>query len=279
MTPAQCEVLGRVVPRARAKIHLIPQGVDTQLFRPPSESRCHRPEHLRALYLGRISFYDKGVDLLPKVVAAAAQRGANIHLTVVGGGLDKGAFVKEINALTLGKRVTLLNACHPIDVPTILANHDVLLLPSRFEGFPNTLIEAMACGLVPIVSRLSGTTDWIVGDDAGFVCERDSLDSWCDALVRLSRERELLLKMSQAAVNRVRNHFSLDKTAQLYHKLFTGIISMNGTSRGVQQPPIPDKIARHRLFQKKMFPTARRWLRRVVARLGMLRTRMPGTWP
>ena len=63
-------------------------------------------------------------------------------------------------------------------------------MPSRFEGFGFSLIEAMAAGCVPIVSRIHGVTDWIVEDGkTGFVCGIDKPREFAERLIQLSKDR------------------------------------------------------------------------------------------
>lgn len=116
--------------------------------------RSSRAPGLRLLFLGRIEDSSKGVMWLPKIFAKAA---ASTTLTIAGSGPDearlKSAFGRH------GDRVGFLGPVPPDRVPEVLARHDVLLMPSRFEGAPMSLIEGMAAGCVPVVSHIRGVTD------------------------------------------------------------------------------------------------------------------------
>ncbi|MDX7324888.1 glycosyltransferase, partial [Providencia rettgeri] len=63
---------------------------------------------------------------------------------------------------TRQRQATFLGAVHPEAVFDLLLRHDVLVMPSRFEGFGLTITEAMSAGCIPVVSRIRGVTDTIV---------------------------------------------------------------------------------------------------------------------
>lgn len=121
--------------------------------------RLGSPRCLRAIYVGRIEDAAKGVFWLPKIMARVRP---TIRLTVVGDGPDLPALRER--AAALGHRVVCLGAMMPDRVTAALAGHDALLMPSRFEGFGYTLIEAMAQGCVPVAASIKGVTDAIVTD-------------------------------------------------------------------------------------------------------------------
>ncbi len=95
-----------------------------------------------------------------------------------------------------------------------LASADVFLLPSRSEGCPMALLEALAYGCVPIVSNGIGAMRWIVSNaDNGYVCR---LDSWAEntfeVLKLLHSNRSELKRMSSAARNTFESDFKVEKT-------------------------------------------------------------------
>ena len=96
--------------------------------------------------------------------------------------------------------VTFLGAVPPADVPALVARHDVLLMPSRYEGFGYTLVEAMAGGCVPVASRVRGSTDFIVDDGrTGFLFPVGDANAAADLLRSLGADREELQRTGEAA--------------------------------------------------------------------------------
>ncbi|MEX2519501.1 MAG: glycosyltransferase family 4 protein [Paracoccaceae bacterium] len=112
---------------------------------------------LRTLFLGRIEDASKGVLLLPAILDRVA---GDVTLTVAGDGPDAPRLRAALSRL--GARAMMIGAAAPRDVPALLAHHDALIMPSRFEGMPMALIEAMAMGCVPVASRIDGVTNTIV---------------------------------------------------------------------------------------------------------------------
>jgi hypothetical protein len=99
---------------------------------------------------------------------------------------------------------------------------DVLVKPTRSEGCPSSLIEAMAAGVVPVCSRIRGVTDWIVDDGrTGLLCPIDHVRAFADAIERLARGRDAFGRMAAAARAEVTEHFGLDEFGRRWDALFS----------------------------------------------------------
>lgn len=198
----------------RARTHLIPNAVDVARFSAPARP-ARNPSTLRALYLGRVEDASKGVMWLPRIMAATTQA---ITLTVAGDGPDLGRLMTGLKPF--GDRVSGLGAVSPADIPALLARHDVLIMPSRYEGLPLTLAEAMAAGCVPVVSAISGVTDTIVEHGVSGLmfpvgdCRRAALE-----LDELARNRVHLALLSAHARQRAGDAFPLERMADAYGDL------------------------------------------------------------
>jgi glycosyltransferase involved in cell wall biosynthesis len=125
-------------------VHVIPNFVERPRVSadPGAESG---PRTLLAV--GRLS-PEKGFDLLLAAFALAGPRRPDWTLTIVGEGPLRGALEAQIARLGLEGRVRLPGRTR--DVASCLAAAHAFVLPSRYEGFPNALLEAMACGLPPV---------------------------------------------------------------------------------------------------------------------------------
>ncbi len=138
-------VSGNVLEEVRTMYHhdgkVIPNGVDTTLFtrrdRMASRAELGFPRDARiGLYVGRAE-YAKGFDVLREVIRASPET-----LFVLVGG-----------ASPQGSNTAVLPRVPHVAMPTIYAAADFLILPSRYEGFNLTILEALACGLPILVSR------------------------------------------------------------------------------------------------------------------------------
>lgn len=175
--------------------------------------------HLRLLFLGRIEDTSKGVMWLPRILENLP---SNFSLTIAGDGPDLPRLKARLSAHSL--RVTVLGAVRPGDVPSLLARHDVLIMPSRYEGFGITLIEAMAAGCVPVVSRIAGVTDSIVRHDVtGLLFPVGDWRAAAREIRHLGKRPDRLAAMSVAAGAAARKGFGIETMAKSYARLLVGL--------------------------------------------------------
>jgi glycosyltransferase involved in cell wall biosynthesis len=176
---------------------------------PVSRERSIEP---RLVFLGRIEDAAKGVFMLPRIMDGVDPR---LTLTIAGDGPDLPALQKR--CAHLGPRVSFLGEISQKAVSGLLSRHDILLMPSRYEGLPLTLLEAMAAGCVPVASRLAGVTDTIVTDGRdGCLVTPGSVRAARYAVDLLAQDPQALRRMSVAARETVRQRFSADQMAVRY---------------------------------------------------------------
>lgn len=206
-----------VCPRAQAD--LLARGftperthVITNAPLPVPMTRVARTDALRVLFLGRISDTDKGVLWLP---AIATKLSAPAEFTIVGDGPDLHKL--KAAAARTGSTFNFLGALPHKEIASVLAASDVLLMPSRFEGLPLALIEAMQSGVVPVASRLRGVTDFVVDHlDNGFLFKVGDTSAAAAWVERLATDRRLLQAMSARAAQQVEKNFSMKDMARRY---------------------------------------------------------------
>jgi glycosyltransferase involved in cell wall biosynthesis len=110
------------------------------------------------LCVGKLG-YQKGYDMMLPIMTRLDER---YHLTILGEGADKSALLEQCEALGLNQRVTFAGFC---DNPyAYMKKCDLLLLPSRYEGLPNVVLEAQVCGLPTVAFNSAGGTGEIIQD-------------------------------------------------------------------------------------------------------------------
>ena len=143
-------------------------------------------EPLRLACVGRLLSSEKGQDLLLRVLARERWRSRALHVTFFGSGPDRDA----LGALAAKLHLTSVDfAGHVDDVQAIWRDHHALVLPSRCEGLPIVIVEAMLSGRVPIVTNAGGNAEVIDDDVTGFVAAVPSEDALDDALERAWQRR------------------------------------------------------------------------------------------
>ncbi|CAD7044355.1 glycosyltransferase family 1 protein [Pseudorhizobium endolithicum] len=223
----------------KARTHTIFNGVDLSTFRDQPHRMRSTSSPLRLLFVGRIEDSSKGVFWLREIIDALPE---TIKLTIVGDGPDMGKLQRRL--VPYKSRVVFEGAVPGTDVAGYMATHDVLVMPSRFEGFPMTLLEAMAAGCVPVVSEIKGVTDTIVREGQnGVLFPVGDYTAASRAVVQLNSERNLLNCMSAAARETVSMHYSIDGMAQRYHdvlktlKLFSPMLAPPFEMESWRLPP------------------------------------------
>ncbi len=172
---------------------------------------------LRLLYLGRIDDQAKGVLLLPGILRRLPETAT---LTVAGGGPDLAKLKSRCREL--GERVRFLGPVRYGETAQLLARHHVMVMPSRFEGFGLTLIEAMAAGCVPVASRIRGVTDWIVQDGHdGMLFPVGNCAEAARRIALLDRDRDLLCSLSEQGRATARDGYGRAAMASRYRALLT----------------------------------------------------------
>jgi glycosyltransferase involved in cell wall biosynthesis len=156
---------------ARHKVITLPNAVDTQRFDPPQLNAGLREalvpgKSLVGIYVGRLE-REKGLELLLSAWAAQFAGRTDTALLLVGTGSLQSPLQQLCERQQIANQVKFLGPC--ADVERYLAVADVGLLASEFEGLSNALLEYMASGLPVVGSRVSGTEDWVVNGQTGWI--------------------------------------------------------------------------------------------------------------
>jgi glycosyltransferase involved in cell wall biosynthesis len=165
------------------------QGV-TRGFLDNARANPRRPRsgRLELLYLGRWH-WTKGVDVVVRAISAAP-RSLDLRLTMRGpeGAAEERAYKAHIRALVGDDpRFCFADAAPNSRLPEIMAQHDCLVVPSLWlETGPMVALEAQACGLFVLGSRLGGLAELLDGRVGGELVEAGSVEAWRCAILRLA---------------------------------------------------------------------------------------------
>jgi glycogen(starch) synthase len=176
--------------------------------------RAGECSNLRLLYVGRLEA-DKGVDTAINAMAlVASQQGLFVTLDIVGTGHP--AYERRLKALVqqhrLAERVSFRGGVPRSQIPAVLAEHDALVFPSRWqEPFSRIVLEAMAAGLVVVGTTTGGTGEVLVEDKTGFTFPAGDAEALARQIRRLLDEPLLRAELADAARRIVRERFTFQR--------------------------------------------------------------------
>jgi len=193
----------------RAKILVVPNGVDVECFAPSPDARAAARQSygladgaFLVAAAARLS-REKGLDTL---LGAAGQR-AGMTFLIAGDGPLRSALTRQApaNARLLGRLA---------DVRPLLAAADVFVVPSRREGQGIAALEAMAAHVPLIASRVGGLADMLSDGETALLVPPDDPDALAAALSRLKSDARLCRKLTENAALLVRERYALDTMLQ-----------------------------------------------------------------
>jgi glycosyltransferase involved in cell wall biosynthesis len=198
-------------------------GVDIAIPDPSDQRRRIRAslgipaETTVVIHVGRLS-PEKGHSLLLDAVAGIASQGLDFRLLCAGDGPLRPAIEKDCIRLGLEERVQFLG--FRTDVSGLLAASDLLVLPSLSEAFPMVLLEAMACGLPVLASRVGGVPELVEDGREGWLVEPGDLAGLRRALDHAIRDAGARRERGLAGQARVADRFSrgkmIEETLRVY---------------------------------------------------------------
>ncbi|RYU79425.1 glycosyltransferase [Hymenobacter persicinus] len=172
---------------------------------------------LRLACVARLFLSDKGQDILLQVLAQDKWRQRKLHLTLYGAGPDEEIIRGMISFLGLENTVCL--GGHVADVAQVWSTHHALILPSRYEGLPLALVEAMLSGRPTIASDAGGIIELLVDNETGFVASGITFLALDEALERSWAKRASWAQMGAEAARQARAVVPADTLELLAHKL------------------------------------------------------------
>lgn len=165
------------------RVQVLGNGVDTDLFHPPSPGPQHRMT--RALWIGH-HVEVKRVDRLLSAFAAARAVVPDLRLTLIGDGHLKDAAIARATGLGLGESVAFQGAQKRGEVAAQIRDCDYVVVASEVETFGLVALEAMASGKPVLSTACGGPQDLILDDSSGLIVE-NSDDGLRQGLIDMSR--------------------------------------------------------------------------------------------
>jgi glycosyltransferase involved in cell wall biosynthesis len=211
----------RLVPEKKDKIFYRPYGVSL-----PSKVReANLHQQLKVVIAARLQV-SKGVLDIPAIDELLLAKGIKVQWTIVGDGLLK----EELQKIMLPKGNAIFFTPSNNDaVRDIMLQNDIFILPSRLDGLPVAMLEAMSVGCVPVISAFNEGIFKVVTDDVGYVLPVGENELFADAIAQLHSNRNVLEEKSIAARKKIENEYDIIKRAKDYFDLFADYKNLKGT--------------------------------------------------
>jgi colanic acid/amylovoran biosynthesis glycosyltransferase len=195
------------------KIRYCPSGADTSLFNGAT------PASAPPVFLAVGRFVEKKAPYLTLLAfSTIVQAFAEARLVMAGDGHLLEVCKRLANALRIEDAVVFKGACSHEEVASLMrgarcfVQHSVRAFNGDSEGTPNSVMEAGAAGLPVVATRHAGIADVVVEGETGFLVEEGDVAGMAAQMLRLAHDSDMAGRLGASARERVRRHFSMDKS-------------------------------------------------------------------
>jgi glycosyltransferase involved in cell wall biosynthesis len=211
------------------KISIVPNGVELAAYQlhagSPRLRRIVTVANLRA---------EKAHETLITAAARLLSIRPEAEFWIVGGGARLQELTALADRLGIGGRVRFLG--HRDDVPALLSESDIFVLTSRSEGFPNSVIEAMAAGLPVVATGVGGVVELIEHERNGLLVAPGDSDAVAEALLGLMERPERAAALGRAARLTVEGRFTFDLMVRRFEEIYLDLLDRRASRATTAQP-------------------------------------------
>jgi glycosyltransferase involved in cell wall biosynthesis len=218
----------RMAPDRVTTIH---NGIDLDVFHPRPGERAAARQQLGlpadafiVAGIGRLS-YQKNFSLFIDVAAAVLAQRPNAYFVIAGTGPEDQQLRERAARLGIDHRLRFLG--YVSDMPNFYPAADVLLLTSRYEGLPITILEAMATGTTIVSSKLDGVAEIMRDGEDGALVAASDVDGFVRQLCELMDRPDIAARRAAAALNKVQTGFSAQSVARSVEEVYLKCLGAN----------------------------------------------------
>jgi len=210
-----------LVPGVRERITMIPNGVDLARFAPGGPVFRHPRPYVLAI--GRLA-RQKAFDVLLEAFSRVA-RALPVDVLIAGEGPERAALETRRDRLGLGGRVHLLGAVDRDGVAALYRGAALVAAPSRWEGLPLVVLEAMAAGRAIVAAAVDGVPDALADGETGVLVPPDAPDRLAAAMERLVADPDACERLGTAARRAAERAFAWPEIARRYVDVLAGVVA------------------------------------------------------
>ena len=231
VSKANCRLL-----ETQLGVQLTNAGIIRNPFNVRRDAAPPWPAHSEPVSLACVARLDpsaKGQDLLLNVLARDVWRPRPIRVSFFGQGRCEEGLRRLANRLQLQEKVNFCGSTN--DIEGIWATHHALVLPSRFEGLPLAIVEAMHCGRPAIVTDVAGNAEIVQDGATGFVAEAPTERHLHEAMERAWNQRQNWQKIGAAAARAIRELVPADAVGDFTQTLLDAAMDRPPTNEVVAE--------------------------------------------
>ncbi len=199
-------------------VTVIPYGVDLDRFSPAARG----DRGGRRVTIGAASRLspEKGFEYLLRAVAVLRDRGVELDVVLAGDGPSRAALERLTDELGLRAHVEFLGEVAHEDVPAVLQRLDIFAMPSTWEGFGVSALEASAMDLPVVASNIHGIPDVVLSGETGLLLPPADVGALADAIALLAGDAPLRRTMGAAGRAYVEREYRWQDNAALMERLY-----------------------------------------------------------
>ena len=199
------------------KLSVIPNGVDYERFHSASPADLTEfgvPQGSPVIItVGRLED-QKGIDILLTAASLVLHDHRDCHFLIVGDGCDRAALESQATQLGIANSVHFVG--QRADVPNLLKASTAFVLPSRWEGMSNALLEAMAAGLPVVATAVEGSTELIRSGETGLLVSPSQSEDLANAIRSTLEEPDRAREMAVSAQVIVKSGYTTESAVSAY---------------------------------------------------------------
>lgn len=206
-----------------AKIRIMPNWVNTDRLNPTQFDRGKLREQFNFSKVDKVILFvhrlaaRKGADMIPNIVSKVVSKIQGVKFIIIGEGPLKSKIEKETTKMKLENNVLLKGAVPNKDVVKYFAVSDVFIMPSREEGFPRVLIEAMAMGVPFVATDVGGIADILTENQKEYMIPSGNWSLFADKVVELLENGDRRRKMVEEGLLNISN-YSLKRVSKIFQE-------------------------------------------------------------
>jgi len=222
---ANGDAVNRLKNMASRNLFDIPPGVDSNIFKPMANKvreKYNFHDKKLLLFVGRFVPL-KNLPFLLKTFAKIAKEDSGVRLMMVGEGPLDGKIRRLSRKLKVSERVIFTGKITNEELPQYYSAADIFVMPSVYDNFPNSILEAMSCELSIVATNVGGILMQVKHGENGFLVESGNINQFKEAVITLLDNSSLSMEMGKRNRELVKKKYSWSTSAKKLKEVYESI--------------------------------------------------------